>query len=119
MSLGFVNRAVFLLCISSFVVVGCISVRDSSGRIRSFPVEGPRETVAAADLRAIVTDMGDQKIYRLRIINRNRIEVDTSPERYQVVVRKGTPPETRSTQYVIFKRERGRWTRDAFYITVF
>ena len=53
--------------------------------------------------------MADDKIYRLRIIDRNRVEVDTSPKRYQVVLREGTLPETRSTEYVIFKRENREW----------
>jgi hypothetical protein len=87
--------------------------------MRHFPVEGPRDAITAADLKAIVAEMADDKIYRLRIISRNQVEVDTSPKRYQVVLREGTPPETRSMEYVILKRENGEWTRDGFVVTTF
>ena len=114
-----VNRVVWLLCILSLAGVGCVSVQDPSGRVRYFAVEGPRDALSAADLKAIVAEMADDKIYRLRIIDHNRVEVDTSPKRYQVVLREGTPPETRSTEYVIFKRENRDWRRDGFVVTTF
>jgi hypothetical protein len=107
------------LAVSAFLVAGCASPHDSSGRRWDFAIEGRLDSVTAADIAAVVAAMGDKKIYRLRIINRDRVEVDTSPERYQVIRRAGDAPETHSVQYTVVKRVHGVWKTGEMAITVF
>jgi hypothetical protein len=95
------------------------SIARSTPQRWNFAVEGNLSVITAADVAAVVGAMGDSKIHRVRVISRDRVEVDTSPEQYQVVRRAGEAPETRPVRYRVVERVRGRWKMTEIGITTF
>jgi len=112
-------QRILAFCLLGFAAFGCAASSSTSPRDWHFAVEGRLESVSAADIAAVVAAMTPRKIYRLRVISHDRIEADTSPERYTVIRRRGDKPEVHSVQYTAVTRVRGVWTAGEFFVTVF
>jgi hypothetical protein len=108
-----------LLVLSIALAASGCSIARSTPERWNFAVEGKLNSVSAADIAAVVAAMGDSQIYRVRVISRYRVEVDTSPDQYQVVRRAGDAPETHSVHYRTVERIRGHWEMTSLSITVF
>jgi hypothetical protein len=112
-------QRILAVCFLAVAAYGCATSSSTSPRDWHFAVEGRLESVSAADIVAVVDAMAPRKIYRLRVISHDRIEADTSPERYTVIRRIGDKPEVHSVAYTAVTRVRGVWTAGELFVTTF
>jgi methyl coenzyme M reductase subunit D len=61
--------------------------------------------------------MAPHRIYRLRVIDRSHVEAATSPKQITIDPGRGRPPEVLSEEYVVVKREGGKWETHEFVVT--
>jgi hypothetical protein len=110
-------------CIAASVLVfamsSCAGSDTASPRDWHFAVEGRLASVSAADIADVVAAMDEEKIYRVRVINHNTVEVDTKPERFTIVPLHGAPPEVHSVSYTVVRRVHGVWKADEHVIHTF
>lgn len=70
------------LLVAATVLPGCVTTPQRSEKVAArtldFPIEGQLASISVSDVVAIVRAMHPQKVYGLRVINRNRVEADTT-----------------------------------------
>ena len=94
-----------LLCativVIAFALAGCASdprpmAQAAVGRW-SFPIVGQLDALSVADLAAVVRAVPQHRIYLLRIVNHNKVEVEDTRFRRETVT------------YQVVERVHGRW----------
>ena len=63
---------------SEMILFGCASTSSSSPGSWNFPVEGNVSSISHADLAAAIVAADATRIYRVRVMSRDRIRVDVS-----------------------------------------
>jgi hypothetical protein len=109
----------FTVWLLAFAACSCAASKSISPYDWHFAVQGRLASVSAADIAAVVAAMGPRKIYRLRVISRDRVEADTRPEQYTIVRREGDKPEVHSVECTAVTRQRGVWTAGEMFFTTF
>ena len=102
----------------AFAACGCASSHITSPHEWHFAVEGRLGSVSAEDIAQVVAAMDDLKIYRVRVIDHNTVEVDTRPDRFTIVPLHG-PPQVQSVSYAVVRRVHGVWKSDEHVIHTF
>ena len=73
--------AIFLL-VAAGALLGCASTPQPpeklAARAFDFPIEGQLASISVSDVSAIVRVVQPYRVYRLRVINRNHVEADTT-----------------------------------------
>ena len=68
--------------VAATTLLGCASTSPPPEKVAArafdFPIEGQLASISVSDLAAVVRAMQPKRIYGLRIINRNRVEADTT-----------------------------------------
>src|ERR1700676_2449471 len=72
------------LLISSIASFGCASRPGAPAGSWGFPVEGNVSSISRADLAAAVAAANATRVYRVHVINRNRVRVDISDDLHEV-----------------------------------
>ena len=124
-----ISRLLIVVLLGSIACSGCVTHSSSpekiSARTWNFSIEGQLGSISVSDLAAVVKVMGATKIYRIRIINHNRVEVDTNPgwimygdsvNGHHRLRRILTDP---STSYTVVKRVHGFWESTEHVATVY
>ena len=71
-----------LLLVAATTLFGCASTphppEKVAARTFDFPIEGQLASISVSDVAAIVREMHPRRVYRLRVINHNHVEADTT-----------------------------------------
>jgi len=102
------------LLISSITLFGCATRSGFSPTSWAFPIEGKVSSISRTDLAAAIAAANSPRVYRVHVINRNRVRVDISDDLHEVgdYDEKGRYFLRRfhgNPMYVIVTRVRGRW----------
>jgi hypothetical protein len=110
--------------ISSVTLFGCASSSGVSARSWDFPVDGNVGSISHADLAAAIAAANATRVYRVRVINRDRVRVDISDDLHEL----GDYDEKRryflrrfhgDPMYVIVTRAGGKWESGGSIITTY
>ena len=77
-------------------------------RDRRFRIEGYASAISATDVDAVVAAVAPNPIYRLRVISRSRVHVETSGYRVENIVINGRL-QMRTVPYLVVDRVGSRW----------
>jgi hypothetical protein len=112
------------LLISSVTLCGCAGRPAASSASWDFSVEGNVSSVSRADLAAAIAAADAARVYRVHVINRNRVRVDISDDLHEVgdYDEKGRHFVERfhgEPMYVIVTRAGGKWECGGAIITTY
>jgi hypothetical protein len=110
--------------ISTVALFGCASSAGVSARSWDFPVEGSVSSISHVDLGAAIAAANATRVYRVRVINRDRVRVDISDDLHEVgdYDEKGRYFLRRihgDPMYVIVTRIGGKWESGGAIITTY
>ena len=111
----------FGLLLASIAFFGC-AASFSNPASRDFPVVGNVSSISRSDLTAAIVAADAKRVYRVRVINRDRVRVDVSDD-----VHYGPDYEHpgRSVRfhgepaYIIVTRVRGHWQSAGAFISTY